>query len=294
MSSHGHRSIVVEGGAMRGIFAAGVLDGFMREAFKPFDFAIGVSSGSTNLIGYLTGDYQRSYRILTELAQSKHFIDPIRGMLGGHLCDVEWLWRTSYDTIELHLERYLQQRIPLYAVTTRVEDGAPCYIEVTEQNLHQLFPASCAIPIAFRDFPEVDGVAMTDGGVADSIPVVKAYEMGAREITVVLSRAEGYRKTGSRTLGFTRRLLSHYPKLCDAIEARAERYNATIDFINSPPSDCTIHVIAPPKDMPVGRFTRQRERLEVGYNAGLRAAFEHIDKLSGAQPIARQPETLAQ
>ncbi len=264
---------------MRGIFAAGVLDGFMRDKFKPFDVAIGVSAGSTNLIGYLTDDYQRSYRILTELAQSKDFIDPIRGMLGGHLCDVEWLWRTSYDQIELHFEHYLAGKIPLYAVTTRVEDGAPCYIQVNEQNMHQLFPASCAIPLAFRDFPEVDGVAMTDGGVADSIPVLKAYEMGAREITVILSRAKGYRKTSGRSLGITRRILSQYPKLCDAIEDRAERYNATIDFIENPPTDCKVHIIAPPDSMPVGRFTRQRERLEVGYNAGLRAAFEHIDQL---------------
>ncbi len=273
------RALVVEGGAMRGIFAAGVLDGFMRDKFKPFDVAIGVSAGSTNLIGYLTDDYQRSYRILTELAQSKDFIDPIRGMLGGHLCDVEWLWRTSYDQIELHFEHYLEGKVPLYAVTTRVEDGAPCYIQVDDQNMHQLFPASCAIPLAFRDFPEVDGVAMTDGGVADSIPVLKAYEMGAREITVILSRAKGYRKTSGRSLGITRRILSQYPKLCDAIEDRSERYNATIDFIENPPADCTIHIIAPPEYMPVGRFTRQRERLEIGYNAGLRAAFEHIDQL---------------
>ncbi|WP_241967899.1 patatin-like phospholipase family protein [Pseudidiomarina homiensis] len=279
MTAKTKRALVVEGGAMRGIFAAGVLDGFMRDKFKPFDVAIGVSAGSTNLIGYLTDDYQRSYRILTELAQSKDFIDPIRGMLGGHLCDVEWLWRTSYDQIELHFEHYLAGKIPLYAVTTRVEDGAPCYIQVNEQNMHQLFPASCAIPLAFRDFPEVDGVAMTDGGVADSIPVLKAYEMGAREITVILSRAKGYRKTSGRSLGITRRILSQYPKLCDAIEDRAERYNATIDFIENPPADCTVHIIAPPDSMPVGRFTRQRERLEVGYNAGLRAAFEHIDQL---------------
>ncbi|MBG22730.1 MAG: patatin family protein [Idiomarinaceae bacterium] len=273
------RALVVEGGAMRGIFAAGVLDGFLRESFKPFDLAIGVSAGSTNLIGYLTEDYQRSYRILTELAQSKDFIDPIRGMLGGHLCDVEWLWRTSYDQIELHFDRYVAGKIPLYAVTTRVEDGAPCYFQVDADNMHQLFPASCAIPLAFRDFPEVDGVAMTDGGVADSIPVLKAYEMGAREITVILSRAEGYRKTSGRSLGITRKILSQYPKLCDAIEDRADRYNATIDFIENPPEDCTIHIIAPPEYMPVGRFTRQRERLEIGYNAGLRAAFEHMDHL---------------
>ncbi|MDN7125185.1 patatin family protein [Pseudidiomarina sp. 1APP75-32.1] len=279
MTTHKSRAIVVEGGAMRGIFAAGVLDGFMRESFKPYDFAIGVSAGSTNLIGYLTDDYQRSYRILTELAQSKDFIDPVRGLLGGHFCDVEWLWRTSYKEIELHFSRYLSGHVPLYVVTTQVEDGAPCYIEVTENNLHQLFPASCAIPLAFRDFPEVEGVAMTDGGVADSIPVLKAYAMGAREITVVLSRAKGYRKKNGHTLGITRRILSQYPKLCDAIEDRAERYNATVDFIENPPDDCVVHIIAPPEDMPVGRFTRQRERLDVGYNAGLRAAFEHIDHL---------------
>lgn len=65
---------------------------------------------------------------------------------------------------------------------------------MTADNLHELFPASCAIPLAYRDFPTVGGAAMTDGGLADSIPVIKAYEMGARDITVILSQPRGFRK----------------------------------------------------------------------------------------------------
>ncbi|WP_411368952.1 patatin-like phospholipase family protein [Pseudidiomarina salilacus] len=271
------RALVVEGGAMRGIFAAGVLDGFMRENFKPFDFTIGVSAGSTNLIGYLTHDYQRSYRILTELAQAKEFIDPIRGLTGGHFCDVEWLWRESFNQVELHFERYLNGGIPLFVVTTRISDGQAAYLEVNEANMHQLFPASCAIPLVFRDFPEVDGEAMTDGGVADSIPVIRAYEQGAREITVVLSRGIGYRKKIGRTLGITERLLGNYPALYSAIEKRAQLYNDALDFIANPPADCKVHVLAPPEYFPVGRFTRQLEKLEIGYNSGLRAGLDHVD-----------------
>ncbi|SHE80893.1 Predicted phospholipase, patatin/cPLA2 family [Microbulbifer donghaiensis] len=269
-------ALVVEGGAMRGIFAAGVLDAFIELESFPFDFAIGVSAGSTNLISYLAGDHGRSRRILLDHARRADFIDWRRYLRGGHFCDVGWLWHASYDEVPLNVQRYLDNAVPLYAVTTSIDTGEARYLEVTEENMHEVFPASCAIPLFYRDFPRVNGEPMTDGGLADSIPVIRAYEQGARDITVVLSRPLGYRKRVSPTPKLMKQFFHDHARLFEAVLDRAERYNRALDFIESPPADCRVTVIAPPADFPVKRFTRELVLLERGYQCGRMLGLEYL------------------
>jgi len=269
-------ALVVEGGAMRGIFAAGVLDAFIESDYLPFDFAIGVSAGSTNLIGYLAGDHGRSRRILLDHARRADFINWRRYLKGGHFCDVGWLWHASYDDVPLNIPRYLDNAVPLYAVTTSIETGEARYLRVTAENMHEVFPASCAIPLFYRDFPRVDGEPMTDGGLADSIPVLRAYEQGARDITVVLSRPLGYRKRVSPAPKLMKQFFHDHARLFETVLDRAERYNRALDFIQSPPQGCRITAIAPPLEFPVKRFTREVDLLERGYQCGRASGLEHL------------------
>lgn len=285
MSKPTQAALVVEGGAMRGIFAAGVLDAFLEQHFKPFQLAFGVSAGSTNLIGYLAGDHGRSRQILFDHARRSDFINWRRYLKGGHFCDVSWLWHASFDEVPLNIGHYLTQQVPLYVVTTSVQTGQPCYFAVTEQNMHQLFPASCAIPLMYRDFPRINGEQMTDGGLADSIPVIKAYEMGARDITVILSQPHGYRKRTSRFPSLMKPLFRRYPWLFTAVLSRASRYNQALDFIAKPPADCRIQVIAPPANFAVGRFCQNPAVLEAGYQAGRVSGLEFVQLQQAVSPI---------
>lgn len=271
-------AIVVEGGAMRGIFAAGVLDHFIQSDFYDFDFAIGVSAGSTNLIGYLSGDYQRSYRIITEYARREEFMNLRRYLRGGHFCDVNWLWHSSAEELPLTLDSYFKREIPLWVVTTSVETGEPRYYEVNEENLHSLFPASCAMPLVFREFPPIDGEPMTDGGLADSIPVIKAYEDGARDITVVLSQPLNYKKRTNRFPSLMKPFFKEHPKLFEAVTVRTEQYNRARDFILNPPDDCMMRIIAPPEGFPVSRFTQDLDALQEGYKIGAQASRDYLER----------------
>lgn len=269
-------ALVVEGGAMRGIFAAGVLDAFIESEYLPYDFAIGVSAGSTNLIGYLAGDHGRSRNILMDHARREDFINWRRALKGGHFCDVGWLWHASFNEVPLNIQRYYDNAVPLYAVTTSIVTGQAHYLEVSAENMHEVFPASCAIPLFYRDFPRVNGEPMTDGGLADSIPVIRAYEQGARDITVVLSRPSGYRKLQGSPPRLMKEFFHEHSKLFEAVLARSERYNAALEFIESPPADCRISVIAPPQGFPVSRFTREPEVLEQGYQVGRLAGEAYL------------------
>jgi predicted patatin/cPLA2 family phospholipase len=277
---NGFRALVVEGGAMRGIFAAGVLDAFMERNHHPFHRTYGVSAGATNLVGYLSGDHGRSRQIITDHACQPDFIDWKRFARGGHLCDVGWLWQQSFKDVPLSLGNFLTGKTELWVNTTSAETGQPCYFLVDEQNLHDVVTASCSIPIAYREYPKVNGEPMTDGGLADAIPVVKAYEDGAREITVVLSRPAGYRKKPQKFPFVPKRLFRDYPALAEASLRRAERYNATLSFIENPPNDCTIDVVAPSSAFAVGRLTRNPKLLDDGYEDGHRAGLAYLEEIA--------------
>ncbi len=265
-------ALIVEGGAMRGIFASGVLDRFIEQQYRPFDFCIGVSAGSTNLASWLSNQKQRNYRIITHYSCLPEFINFSRFIRGGHWLDLDWLWDILAQECHFDMDRFSQQPIPLFVVTTDINNGEAVYIKSHADNIEHILKASCSVPIAFRDFPAYQGSPMTDGGIADSIPVIKAYEMGAKEITVVLSRPLGYRKKSPKVPWLIKRALKAHPQLAKAMVNRANSYNDAIDFIQSPPLDCKINVIAPPANFNVGRLTTDKAILESGYQMGIDAA----------------------
>ena len=266
------RALVVEGGAMRGIFAAGVLDGFLDRGYRPFDLCLGVSVGSTNLAAWLAGQRGRNHKVITDYSCRPQFMSFKRFLWGGHWFDLDWLWDITIREIRLDLARFSHQPLPLYVVATRVGDGRPDYIKATADNLEQLLKASCSVPLIYRSYPQVGADQYTDGGVADAIPVMRAYEMGARHITVILSHPRGYHKKSVRSPWLVRHLLGKTPALAEAIISRAKRYNDALAFIENPPPDCHLQVIAPPDDFAVSRMTTDQLKLETGYRMGLTAA----------------------
>jgi len=108
------KSLVIEGGAMRGIFAAGVLDAFLEHKYQPFWRAYGVSAGATNLIGYLSGNHGRNRKIITGHACQPEFINWTRFVKGGHLCDVRWLWHQSFADVPLLVWKIISRETPSY------------------------------------------------------------------------------------------------------------------------------------------------------------------------------------
>lgn len=269
-------ALVVEGGAMRGIFAAGVLDAFLAQGRTVFDHCIGVSAGAVNLAAFLAGQRGRNRSVITDYSCRPEFISLARFVRGGHWLDLDWLWAITIRECRLDLARFAANPVPLTVVATRVSDGQAAYLKGNAAELEQQIKASCSVPLVYRDFVRIGGEAMTDGGVADSIPVRHAYEQGAREITVVLSRPLGYRKRAPRLPALHRYLLRETPALARASLSRHQSYNDAIDFIRQPPADCRIRVIVPPAGFRVGRMTTDKGRLEQGYQMGWQAALDYL------------------
>ncbi|MEM7389857.1 MAG: patatin family protein [Pseudomonadota bacterium] len=275
-----NKALVVEGGAMRGIFATGVLDAFIQANYQPFNQCYGVSAGATNIAAYLCAQYKRNHAVITDYSCRPEFIDFIRFIKGGHLFDLDWLWQETIRDIRLDLDTFEKQASEFYIVTTNIQTGQAEYLKANATLLEEQLKASCALPIAYREFPVINNLQLTDGGVADSIPIRKAYEMGNKEITVILSQPLGYKKKPSKAPWFVKRLYKNTPALAEATLRRAENYNQSIDFITNPPSDCKINIIAPPPNFAVGRTTKSFEKLSAGYEMGLNAGSNYLTQVA--------------
>lgn len=285
-------ALIVEGGAMRGIFASGVLDAFLESRHNPFDLVIGVSAGAANLLGYLSQQRRRSYHIITELASSGRFFDPLRFVRGGDLVDVGWLWQASFERYPLDWDVFDRFSGEFCVVATEVASGEPRYVTVTPDNLLLAMQATSAMPLVQHTTPVINGEILADGGISDSIPVIEAYRRGARHLTVILSEPWGYRLKAPRFSWLLKQMLTTEPALACALLRREQCYNQALDFIAHPPADCHIELIAPPADFAVARFTRDRHRLETGYLQGYwrgRQALLGDTPLYSAHPVHLTP-----
>jgi predicted patatin/cPLA2 family phospholipase len=268
--------LVVEGGALRGVFSTGLLDGFLEAQFNPFDLFVGVSSGASNLAAYLAGMIGRNKKIYMEYSLRPDFISFPKFLRGGHLLDLDWLWDITIREIRLDLATIYSRAKPFVVVLTDVQTGDAHYKLTSAHDLEHVLKASSAMPLLYRAYPEVEGRPMTDGGVADSIPVGEAIRRGARRIMVIRSRHRDYMKHHGLSEGVMRWHVRHFPMLQEAMAKRAERYNESVALIRKPPDGVSIIEICPPESFRVSRLSQDRIILQEGYTQGHALAAEAI------------------
>jgi len=261
-------ALIVEGGGMRGVFAAGILDAFHEQKFDPFNLYIGVSAGACNLASHLAGQYKRNYRCYTDYMLRPEFISAGKYLRGGHFMDLDWFWDyvDKYDTLDRGSATSLGNK-KFLVVTTDVETGEALYTEAESGILDDLLKGSSSVPVMYRNFVKIYGHSVTDGGVADSIPVQEAYRRGARKIMVIRSRPSDYVKSSFFESKILPMIFSSYPALKKALQMREKRYMESVEFLKNPPADAEIIEIAP-VEIRTGRTTRNRAIIENDYFQG--------------------------
>ena len=270
-------ALIVEGGALRGVFSTGLLDGFLEARFNPFDLYIGVSSGASNLAAYLAGMIGRNRKIYLDYSLRPEFLSVTRFLRGGHLMDLDWLWETTIREIRLDLATIYAKGKPFIAVLTDVQTGEAVYKLTSAGDLEHVLKASSSMPLFYRDYPSVDGRRVTDGGVADSLSVGEAIRRGARRIMVIRSQQKDYQKRNGPFELIMRWYVGRYPMLQEAMENRAERYNAAVALIRKPPEGVSVIEMCPPGDFRVSRFSRDYRVLQEGYEQGRALAPKAIE-----------------
>lgn len=269
-------AIVVEGGAMRGIFAAGVLDVFLETGFDPFDFAVGSSAGACNLASHLAGQHGRNRRCYLTQMRRREFSDARRFLRGGHWLDIDYLWDAFGREDPLDVPAVAAARTRLVVGTTAVDTGEPTFFDPTADDMIEVLRASSAVPLLYRKFVELGGRLFTDGGVSAPIPVEEAYRRGARRILVIRSRPADFPGPSLVECSFVAAALRRHRRLALAFLRYRTVYAQALAFVRSPPTDCTIVHVAPEAHLKTSRITRDAAILEQDYArgraAGVRAA----------------------
>jgi predicted patatin/cPLA2 family phospholipase len=278
----GLTAIVVEGGAMRGIFAAGVLDVFLERGFDPFDLAVGASAGACNLASHLAGQHGRNRRCYMTQMRRPEFSDGRRFLRGGHWLDIDYLWTAFEREDPLDVVAAAAHRTRLVVAATAVDTGAATYLEPDAADLAEVLRASSAVPILFRNFVALAGRPFTDGGVSAPIPVEEAYRRGARKILVIRSRPADFPGPSRVECTLASAALRDHPGLARAFRRYRRIYAESVAWIRRPPADCRVVHVAPDAHLRTGRITRDPRALATDYHRGRAAAVDAIQVWSRA------------
>lgn len=271
-------ALVVEGGAMRGIFAAGVLDAFIHKGFNPFHLCVGVSAGATNLASFLAGMYQRNFKVYTDYSLRPEFISWRKFLTGGHLLDLDWLWDITIRELRIDIPRIINGNQRFWVGVTSVESGEAHYINPSADNIEELLKASSSIPVLYRKQVSINGQQYVDGGLADPIPVEAAFQYGARRILVIRSRKKEYTMPLKTPATLYRYYLKDYPNLYQAAVDRPRHYARAIEFLRNPPEGVQVIEINPPESFRTSRLTKNIEVLKSDYQLGVEAGREAMQK----------------
>ncbi|MRT94564.1 patatin family protein [Ancylomarina sp. 16SWW S1-10-2] len=274
----GKTALVIEGGAMRGIFSAGITDQFLEEDFNPFDMVIGVSAGSINAAAWLAEYKGRNLEVYTNYSLQPGYISFKNFLKGHHFIDLDWLWKVTEKELPINTDILFKKNIDFEIGFTSNANGEAFFLNPNAENISHYLKASCTIPFFYRNYLEIEGQVVSDGGVAAPIPVERAYEKGADKIMVLRSRPESYRM--SHNLGFkiAKLVFSKHKGLAKAIENRHEVYNKSIDFIHNPPQGVKVIEVCPPEHFKTGRFTQDYKTLIDDYKIGKEMGKLAIEK----------------
>lgn len=272
--------LVLEGGGMRGVFTCGVLDYFMDHHIE-FPYGVGVSAGACNGLSYISRQRGRAKYSNIDMLEKYHYIG------------LKYLWY-QHSILDQHLlyELFPEEILPFdyetcfrnparfEMVTTNCVTGRACYLEERKDKFRLLAIAKASsslpyvCPIAY-----VDGRPMLDGGIVDSIPVLRAIEQGYERNVVVLTRNRGYRKA-EKDIRVPRFIYRRYPRLRVVLSRRCQVYNRQLEMIERMEDEGSVVVIRPKQPVRVDRIERDVKKLSALYDEGYACAQEVMSSLS--------------
>lgn len=274
-------ALILEGGAMRGIFTAGVLDVLMEHNCY-LDYVVGVSAGSCNAADYVSRQIGRSRDCIAVSDKSIRYVHgDLLHMIRGKAFDLDRLCGDfAYRYYPFDFETYFASEIRAEYVVTNADTGKPEYLNEKKdpKRLMNIIAASCSMPL-INELRPLDGGEYSDGGITDSVPILHAMRKGYRKNVVVLTRPKNYRKERNRAAeALYRAKYRKYPNLVKALCTRHIAYNRTLDLIDKWEDEGRIFVIRPEEPV-VGRTEQDTEKLLAFYRSGIDRMEERYGEL---------------
>ena len=274
------KGLIMEGGAMRGMFTAGVIDVMMEHGIG-FDGAVGVSAGAAFGCNYKSRQIGRVIRYNTRFSRDKRY-GGFRVLLKeGNFYSKQFCYEEvplKYDIFDY--DAYESNPMEFYIVCTDVDTGKAVYHKYESRHDHGLewIRASASMPLVSQ-MVEIDGRRYLDGALADSIPVRFFESIGYDRNVVILTQPLGFRKKPDSLLPLMKLYYRKFPRLVESMTTRHEQYNASLDYIARQEAAGELLVIRPPEKLPIGRTEKDLEKLRLVYGIGRETAEKRIAEI---------------
>ncbi|HDR0641627.1 patatin family protein [Pasteurella multocida] len=260
--------LVLEGGGMRAMFTAGVLDVFLTENVQ-VDGIVAVSAGVLFGVNYPAKQYGRALRYNKKYLNDKRYMGWHSLLTTGNIVNKDFAFYELPFTLDpFDAETFRQSKIDFYATLTNVQTGEAEYVKLDDVfNEMEVLRATSAMPFVSK-MVEINGQYYLDGGIADSIPLKKCQALGYDKIIVVLTRPLEYRKKPTPSWIFNL-FYRDYPHLVEKLKTRYQNYNDTVEEIIRLNNNKDIFVIRPSHHLPIGRIEKDVEKVQVMYDLGI-------------------------
>lgn len=270
----------MEGGALRGMFTAGVTDVFLESGIT-FDGAVGVSAGAAFGCNLKSRQIGRAVRYNIANSKNPKYCSFRSLFITGDMFGAKFCYETiPYETDPFDWEAFKNDPMDFYAVATDIESGTPVYhlCKSLDKQEMEWIRASASMPLAAR-IVEIDGHKLLDGGISDSVPLKFFEQLGYSKNVIILTQPKGYVKSPSSLMGLVKLKYKKYPKLVKTLENRHNEYNETTAYIEEKESRGEVFVIRPPEALPVGRIEHDPEKIKKAYEIGRKTATALLDDL---------------
>jgi phospholipase, patatin family len=272
--------LVLEGGGMRGVFTSGVLDAFMKYKLY-FHYIVAVSAGACNGLSYASRQPRRARISNIDMLAKYDYIGLRHLVTQGCIFDPDLLYhRFPYELIPFDYEAYFhncRNGDIFEMVVTNCQTGFAEYLSESSGDTHRLNAlarASSSLPYVSK-IVEVDGKELLDGGIVDSIPILRSIETEHDTNVVISTRNKGWRDTG-RDHKQPKFIYRNYPRLRVALSRRIEAYNRQLDLVDELEEQGKILVIRPVEPIVVGRMEKDVDKLEHLYEEGFRLGEQFV------------------
>lgn len=271
--------LVLEGGAMRGLYTAGVLDVFLDNKDIKIDTIIGVSAGALFGVNYKSRQKGRTLRYNLKYANDERYMGFKSLVKTGDIVNKEFCYDELPNKLDIFdNETYKKSPEEFYAVVTNLDTGKPEYIKIDDaQKDLEYLRASGSMPYVSK-IVQIDGKKYLDGGTSDSIPVDEMMKMGVDKVIVVLTRPLEYRKKKS-SKKISKWYYKRYPNYIDTLNNRYKMYNSEVEKVISLEKDKKIFVIRPSRLVDIKRIERDTLKLKEMYDLGVEDAKNSLKDL---------------
>ena len=271
-------SLVLEGGTFRTIFTSGILDAFLEHTIE-MPYVIGISAGAINACSYVSKQPERTFRTISTYRNDPRYMGWRNFLTEKSYFGLNF----SYNILPNKLDFFDWQTFREFSgevefgVTNALTGEAEYLDALTMDDECMMLRATCALPVLFPEI-KINDIPYFDGGLADAVPIKRAEEKGYTKHIIILTRPPGYRKAlDGQSKWVMRAFKKRYPEIAKSLATRAERYNATMEYIEQLEADGKAFVFRPP--VPVASFEKNPKIMKITYDLGYRQMLSRKDEL---------------